>query len=190
MSDRIASARRSGKKRQGHRKRRGASNNQAQAIPTTKTANTGYIQSGTGLVARLDFPSLKGFFALNSGIILSAAYLDIYPVQGSYSKDFLPPTQLSLFTTDGSSIPLLALGAANGGVANINYDLEYGNTFYRYQMYPYMFSQLKNSTNFVTPLILAPTASQGASLQRMFFGDRFKVGNKIKLKIYYTSTLN
>ena len=161
-----------------------------QAISTSKTANTGYIQSGTGLVGRLDFPSLKGFFALNSGIILSAAYLDIYPVQGSYSKDFLPPPQMSLFTTDGSSIPLLALGLANGGVANINYDLEYGNTFYRYQMYPYMFSQLKASTNFVTPLIIAPTASQGTSVQRMFFGDRFKVGNKIKLKIYYTSTLN
>jgi hypothetical protein len=36
MSGRIASARRSGKKRQGRRKRRGASNNQAQAIPNTK----------------------------------------------------------------------------------------------------------------------------------------------------------
>ena len=36
MSDRIASARRSGKKRRGHRKRRGASNNQAQAIPNAK----------------------------------------------------------------------------------------------------------------------------------------------------------
>jgi Protein of unknown function (DUF4012) len=36
MSDRNASARRSGKKRHGHRKRRGASNNQAQAIPNAK----------------------------------------------------------------------------------------------------------------------------------------------------------
>src|SRR6185437_13814964 len=36
MSDRIASARRSGKKRQGHRKRRGESNNQTQAIPNAK----------------------------------------------------------------------------------------------------------------------------------------------------------
>ncbi|HEU4784598.1 MAG TPA: DUF4012 domain-containing protein, partial [Ktedonobacterales bacterium] len=38
MSDRIASARRSGKKRRGHRKRRGASNNQAQAIPNAKAS--------------------------------------------------------------------------------------------------------------------------------------------------------
>ncbi|HEX5440332.1 MAG TPA: hypothetical protein VFW76_05575, partial [Ktedonobacterales bacterium] len=37
MSGRIASARRSGKKRQGRRKRRGASNRQAQATPNTKT---------------------------------------------------------------------------------------------------------------------------------------------------------
>ncbi|HKW23155.1 MAG TPA: hypothetical protein VJO13_17355, partial [Ktedonobacterales bacterium] len=38
MSGRSASARLSGKKRQGRRKRRGASNNQAQALPNTKAA--------------------------------------------------------------------------------------------------------------------------------------------------------
>ncbi len=38
MSDRIVSARRSGKKRRSHRKRRGASNNQAQAIPNAKAS--------------------------------------------------------------------------------------------------------------------------------------------------------
>src|SRR5690242_20576895 len=51
MSDRVASARRSGKKRRGHRKRRGALNNQAQAMPHEETTaraagNTAELISG------------------------------------------------------------------------------------------------------------------------------------------------
>lgn len=163
-----------------------ASAQKLSAISTSLTGNTGYVQSGTGLVTRLDFPSLKGFFSLNSGIVLSAVQLDIYPVQGSYARDFSPPKDLALYTTDGSNLPL----AAGAGAARLNLDLEYGNTFYSFNMFNYMFSQLRANTNFVTPLILAPAASQGASLQRMYFGDRFKIGNKIKLRIYYTSILN
>jgi hypothetical protein len=160
-------------------------------VSSSATDNMAFVQSGTGLVARLDFPSLKGFFTASNGIILSAAYLDIYPVRGSYPQNFLPPSSLTLYTTDGSNIPLVSVGASNGGVANINYDHEYGvNTFYRYQIFPFVFSQLKASTNYFTPLILAPSTSQGGSVQRLYFGDRFNPGNKIKLNIFYTYALN
>lgn len=168
------------------------------AVSTSLTNNVGYVQSGTGLVTRLDFPTLKGFFDLNSGIILSAAELDIYPVQGTYSQDFRPPRYLQLYGTDRSNIPIYLPGAIGfNAPAQINYDLEYGNTFYSFSMFSFLYSQLKANTNYITPLILAPNTSQGSSLQRMYLGDRFKVGtkigsdhSKIKLKIYYTSTLN
>jgi hypothetical protein len=164
-------------------------------VPTAVTGNTGFVQSGTGLVTRLDFPSLKGFFALNSGIVLSAAELDIYPIQGTYSNITLQPNLLTLYPTDGSSLPIGSPSTIGLGTSQIHYDLEYGNTYYSFSMFNFLFAQLKANTNYVTPLILAPPVSQGSSVQRLYYGDRFKIGNyqngnKIKLRIYYTSTLN
>ncbi len=162
-----------------------------QPISTRSTKNVGYVQTGTGLVTRLDFPSLKSFFSINNGIVLSAAYLDISPIKGSYTSNFLPPSSLSLYATDGSSIPL---GSILGGSGSITYDHEFGlNTYYRYQLFSYIFGELKSSRGYITPLILAPSSSpgiQGGSVQRLYLGDRFYPETKIKLKIYYTYVLN
>ncbi|MBI1767496.1 MAG: DUF4270 family protein [Bacteroidetes bacterium] len=159
-----------------------------QRVSTESTNNIGFVQTGTGLVTRLDFPSLKSFFSLNNGIVISAAYLDISPIKGSYEKNFLPPSSLNLYATDGSSIPLTNI---IGGSANIAYDHEYGvNTYYRYQLFTFIFGQLKSSTGYVTPLILAPVGNQGNGVQRLYLGGRFNSQAKIKLKIYYTYVLN
>jgi hypothetical protein len=148
-----------------------------------------FVQSGTGLVTRLDFPSVKDFFSINNGVILNAAYLEIYPVRGSYTKDFLALSSLQLYSTDISNLPLSAV--TNGGLAPINYDLEFGaNTVYRYQLFPFLFGQIKSSANFITPLIVGPSGSQGSSLQRVYLGDRFYPETKIKLKLYYSYALN
>lgn len=158
-----------------------------QPISTRSTNNVGYVQAGTGLVTRLDFPSLKSFFSINNGIVLSAAYLDINPVKGSYATNLLPPTSLALYATDGSNMPLSSIGASS----SITYDREFGvNTYYRYQLFSYIFGELKSSRGYVTPLILAPAGNQGSSVQRLYLGDRFHPETKIKLKIYYTYVLN
>lgn len=159
-------------------------------VSTNVTEHINFVQSGSALVTRLDFPSVKSFFQLNNGVILNAAYLDIQPLRGSYPRNFLPPSSLSLYLTDDSNMPLG--GPVTGGTASIIYDYELGlNTVYRYQLFPYIFSQLKGSAfNYVQPLILAPSASQGSSIQRVYLGDRFYPDTKITLKIYYTYAIN
>ncbi|GHN03025.1 hypothetical protein WSM22_45140 [Cytophagales bacterium WSM2-2] len=158
-----------------------------QALSTRFTNHTAYIQAGTGLVTRLDFPTLKNFLSINNGVVLNAAYLEIYPVRGSYPKNFLPPNTLQLYTTDQSNLPLFNI---SGGTADLQLDYEHQvNTFYRYQVFQFVYNELKSSSVTITPLILGPVG-QGSNLRRLYFGDRFYPNTQIKLKLYYSYVLN
>jgi hypothetical protein len=159
------------------------------------TSHISFIQSGTGLVTRLDFPSLKNFFYvnINAGLTLNAAYLEVYPVQGSYPKNLLPLSTLQLFPTDNSNLP--SSSGISGGSAGIQYDYEFGlNTVYRYNLFSYIFTQVKANTSTIMPLILgppnSPAGNQGSSVSRVYVGDRFHPNTKIKLKIFYTYVPN
>jgi len=157
-----------------------------EGISSRLTGDVSYVQAGTGLVTRLDFPSLKTFFANNPALSLNAAYLVIYPEAGTYPKNTLPPKQLQLFTTDVSNIPLNV--APNVGIATISFDYQYGlNTQYTFDVFPYIFAQIKSGTNFITPLLLTPGGgSLGTNVQRLYLGDRIHPNTKIQLKIFYS----
>lgn len=160
------------------------------ALSSDKTNNKTYIQAGTGLVTRIEFPSLRNFFQLNNNVIINAAYLDVQPVRGSYPITLLPPSSLQLYDTDNSNIPFITSLAGN---ATIVYDYDYGlNTVYRFQIFPYLLGQLKNNSDHITPLILAPVGpqSQGSNVKRVYLGDRFYTDSKIKLKIFYSYAIN
>ncbi len=155
-----------------------------QPVPSSLTGNSTYIQTGTGLVTLIQFPSLKTFFSTNNGVILNAAYLQIHPLQGSYPKYLAPPSSLQLYFTDKSNIPLTPI---SGGLASIVYDYEYGiNTFYSFSIFSYVYGQIKASTNYFPPMILGPSGSQGADVSRVYLGDQLHPNTKIKLLIYYS----
>ncbi len=148
------------------------------------TNNATYVQTGTGLVTLIQFPSLKSFFSTETGVILNAAFLQVYPVHGTYPLYFPPPSPLQLYYTDLSYIPLSPI---SGGLANIQYDYEYGiNTLYSYPIFSYVLSQVKANTNYFPPLILAPSGGQGGNVSRVYLGDQLNPFNKIKLIIYYS----
>jgi len=148
------------------------------------TGDATYVQSGTGLVTLLQFPSLKSFFSTRTGVILNAAFLQVYPLQGTYPIYFPPPSPLQLYLTDNSYIPFTAI---SGAVVGIQYDYEYGiNTLYNYPLFSYVFSQIRTGTNYFPNLILAPSSSQGTNVSRVYLGDQFHPLNKIKLLIYYS----
>jgi len=157
-------------------------------ISSVLTNDVTYVQGGTGLVTRLDFPSVKTFFANNPSLILNAAYLVVSPEQGTYPKNLLPPKQLQLYATDATNIPLSSIA---GGSASITYDYQYGlNTGYTFQVYSYLFGQIKSGTNYITPLFLTSGGSLGDNVQRLYLGDRVHPNTKIQLKIYYSYAQN
>jgi len=158
-----------------------------EGISSRLTGDVSYVQAGTGLATRLDFPSVKAFFYNRPALTLNAAYLYVYPAGGSYPKNTLPPKQLQLYSTDASNIPLAPLQL--GGAANISYDYQYGlNTQYAFDLFSYLYGQIKISQNFVTPLLLIPGGSnQGTSVQRLYLGDRIHPNTKIQLKLFYSN---
>jgi hypothetical protein len=158
------------------------------AIPSAQTNHVTYVQAGTGLATKLEFPSVRTFFS-DRRIMLNAAYLEIYPVPATYPRSLAPPTSLNLYLSDQSNIPL---GSITGGIGVIAYDREYNiNTKYTFSMFSYWQQQLTSSNINSVPLILAPSNTLlGSSTQRVIIGDRFHPTSKIKLKIYYSYVPN
>jgi hypothetical protein len=155
-------------------------------ISSVLTNNVSYVQAGTGLVTRLYFPSFKTFFYNNPAITLNAAYLYVYPEAGSYPKNTLPPKVLQIYMTDDSNMALAPLQV--GGTANISYDYQYGlSTQYTFDLFTYLFGQLKSSENFTTPLLLSPGGGLGTNVQRLYLADRIHPNTKIQLKIFYSN---
>jgi hypothetical protein len=159
-----------------------------QQISSLHTDNTAFVQGGTGLATRLDFPSLKSFFQNQQNLVLNGVNLIIQPVRGTFPKNFLPPPQLQLYVTDQTNIPL---SIVNGASASISYDYEYGiNTKYTFQLFPYIFGQIKSGTNSISPLLLVGSANQGSNVQRLCISDRFYPNTKIQLQILYSYAQN
>jgi hypothetical protein len=157
-------------------------------ISSLVTGNVSYLQAGTGLVTRLDFPSVKSFFANQPSYIINGASLIVQPEQGTYPKNFLPPSQIQLYTTDQSNIPISSI---TGGTAGISYDFEFGtNTQYSFSLFQYIFGQVKSGTNYISPVLLAASGSQGSNVKRLYLGDRFHQNTKIKLQILYSHVPN
>ena len=159
----------------------------SKGISSVLTNDVSYVQAGTGLVTRLDFPSVKTFFANQPNLILNAAYLIVNPEAGTYPKNLLPPKQLQLYATDDTNIPLAAI---QGGSATISFDYQYGlNTQYSFNIFSYLFGQIKSGTNYITPLFLVP-GTLGSGVQRLYLGDRIHPNTKIQLKIFYSYAQN
>lgn len=157
-------------------------------VSSLHTGNVSFVQGGTGLATRLDFPSLKSFFANQQNLVLNAVNLIIQPERGTFPKNFLPPSQIQLYTTDQTNIPL---SIVNGASAGISYDNEYGiNTKYIFQLFPYIFGQIKSGTNSISPLLLVGSANQGSNVQRLYISDRFHPNTKIQLQILYSYAQN
>jgi hypothetical protein len=166
------------------------------AISSKSLNNVSYVQSGTGLMTRLDFPSVKAFFS-DQNLILVNSYLLVYPIQNTYNVgNALPPSSLALYTTDISNMPLGAEPSTSGsGILSspITYDKDFGlQTLYSFSMITYMSNEIRSTTsNVLTPLMLGSLSSNlGTTINRVYLGDMHNPKNKIKLLIYYSYALN
>jgi hypothetical protein len=122
-------------------------------------------------------------------LTLNAAYLYVYPEPGSYPKNTLPPKQIQLYLTDDSNIPITPVQV--GGTTNITYDYQYGlNTQYTFDLFTYLYGQIKSNANVVNPLLLTPGGGIGTSVQRLYLADRVHPNTKIQLKIFYSKAQN
>lgn len=159
-------------------------------LSSSLTNKQGFIQSGTGVACRIDFPNIKQLkYISDNGAIVDAQLL-LKPVNNSYSEKYPLADSLRVYVADNLnrlSSPLLnSAGSAVYGILNkksdefnenIGYTIPLGN-FLQKEM-------LKTSDSRSSLILMLPGISK--AVNRIVLGDQKHLDNKIQLKIYYIS---
>jgi len=164
-------------------------------IPVTKTGNTTYIQSGNGLMTKIQFPYLQSFFLQHPNLVVNKAELIIQNKINTYGPGFRLPTYLQLYVNNLSnlnvpigilsqdftpSLPQTALREYIGGV-------QFG--YYHFYITQYLGSQLYKPYYDGAALFLGtPVNSMENSLDRMLINNPLIDKNSIKLRLFFTQT--
>jgi hypothetical protein len=157
-------------------------------LSSVYTGNKGFIQSGTGIACRLDFPNIKQLKYLSDKGAIVDAKLIMKPAKNSYSKMFPLPEKLSVYVVDKLNRIKTKLTDSNSenleAVLNntndefdeiVGYELSLGS-FLQKEM-------LKQSDSRSGLLFTLPVLSK--VVDRVALGDQTNKESKMKLQIYY-----
>ncbi len=158
---------------------------QKDELPSTETNNIAYLQGGTGLVIRVDFPSLNEIMLIERGEI-AEAILSISPVYNSMVEFALPP-DLILYNTNKTNQKVGSVKTSDGTVVSsllVKDELYHEDTAYSFDVTQYLKSEIEDS--YVDPdnglLIVLPTDNQNATFRRLMVDAE---GANTRLDIYY-----
>ncbi|WP_348797689.1 DUF4270 family protein [Flavobacterium adhaerens] len=160
------------------------------SLSSEYTDNKGFIQSGTGIACRIDFPNIKQLkYIAEKGAIVDAKLI-IQPVKNSYSTMFALPETLSVYIVDklnrtkstftnynGDEVVATLNNANDEFDENVHYELSVGS-FLQKEM-------LKESDLKSGLLLTLPSLSK--IVDRVAIGDQANKDSEIKLQIYYIS---
>ncbi|TRX38948.1 DUF4270 domain-containing protein [Flavobacterium sp. ZT3R18] len=157
-------------------------------LSSTLTENKGFIQSGTGIVCRVDFPNIKQLKYLSDKGAIVDAKLIMKPAKNSYSKMFPLPEKLNIYVVDnynrmkstltnssGENIVAVLNSTNNEFDEIVGYELSLGS-FLQKEM-------LKESDSKSGLLFTLPILSK--VVDRVVLGDQTNKESKMKLQIYY-----
>lgn len=160
------------------------------SLSSVKTGNKAYIQSGTGIACRIDFPNIKQLKYISEKGAIVDAELIIKPIKNTYSdKNYSLPDSLRVFVADKLNRVTGTLnntGSATYAVLNTQTD-EF-NEYIGYKVSIGAFLQnemIKNSDSKLSLILTIPNILK--SVNRVMLGDQKNSNNKIQLKIYYIS---
>ncbi|WP_264565548.1 DUF4270 domain-containing protein [Flavobacterium sp. N3904] len=152
------------------------------------TGNKGFVQAGTGLVCRIDFPNVKQLKYLTENGAIVDAKLFIKPVKNSYSKLFPLPEKLNVYVVDNLNRTQSQLSDASGNILTANLNASNDefdeNIGYEINISGFLQKEMKKNSDFKYGLILTLPIS-AKNVDRVVLGDQLVKENKIELKIYY-----
>nr|WP_288833164.1 DUF4270 family protein [uncultured Flavobacterium sp.] len=154
------------------------------------TENKSFIQSGTGLACRVDFPNIKELkYIAEKGAIVDAQLI-IRPVNNTYSKTYPLADSLNVYVADQLNRIGGTLNSAAGtpiyAVLNKTEDEFDENIGYSIPLGTFMQSEMMKQSDSKSALILTiPNISK--AVNRLVLGNQKNTGNKVQLKIYYIS---
>ncbi len=159
-------------------------------LPVSATDGVSVIQSGVGLMTRLDFPYIHQFGADLGKVIVNRAFLRIQLPRNPEVPYMPPPARIGLYTTganndwDPSSSPLIT------GV--FEDDLVYNARYYQIDVSALMMqmAQEKTKSNYGFLLGPLPAATNSASTYPTTLDRLVLPSGSVKLHIYFTTLLD
>lgn len=154
------------------------------------TEHQGYIQSGTGVACKIDFPNIKQLKYISENGAIVDAQLVLNPVNNSYSEKYPLADSLKVYVGDNlnriSGSLVNAAGTSVFGILNKKSDEFNENVGYTVSVGTFLQKEMLKSSDSRSSLILTlPGISK--TVDRIVLGDQKHLNNKIQLKIYYIS---
>ena len=159
-------------------------------LSSNLTNNQGYIQSGTGIACRIEFPNIKQFKNISTNGAIVNAELILKPVNNSYSEKYPLADSLSVYVGDNlnriSGTLMNSAGTTVYGLLNKKSDEFNENVGYIIPVGAFLQKEMIKVADSRSSLILTlPGISN--SVDRLILGNQKHANNKIQLKIYYIS---
>lgn len=159
-------------------------------LSSTLLNNQGFVQSGTGVACRIDFPNIKQFKNISANGAIVDAQLILKPVNNTYSEKYPLADSLTVYVGDNlnriSGNLLNAAGSSVYGKLSKSSDEFNENVGYSISVGSFLQKEMLKQSDSRSSLILTlPGIAQ--SVNRIVLGDQKHLNNKIQLKIYYIS---
>jgi hypothetical protein len=163
-------------------------------IPSSKTANKSFSQYLSGVMTKIQFPTIRQILQVKNYIKVLTAQLIIPPVKGTYTNYALPPYLTLATTTVLNQIGAPLVTVTSNGTAviqsgNLFIDYVYGeNTNYSYDVTSYIKVLVNDGTINQNGLLLVPPSGPlTTNFNRVIVGDKFNPNEKIQLQVYYVT---
>jgi hypothetical protein len=158
-------------------------------LSSSQTDNKAFIQSGTGIACRVDFPNIKQLKYISDKGAIVDAELIIRPVNTTYSDTYPLPDSLRVFVADKLNRitgTLNSTGSSTYAILNTQRDEFNEDIGYKVSIGPFLQNEMiKNSDSQLSLVLALPNISK--AVNRLLVGDQKNTNNKIQLKIYYIS---
>lgn len=161
-------------------------------LESAETGGQIFLQAGSGILPRLDFPDLESLYRLGDGEIINAE-LVLEPLRGSYSTNDPLPSFLVLQITDrnnGLGPTVIEPQTGQTIVSTLEADYAYQeNTAYRFPITSYVKSILETDEYIDYSLFVGlPGLGFQNTVESLVLGGNRGQKNPIRLEIYYSFT--
>lgn len=159
-------------------------------LSSSFTNQQGFIQSGTGVACRIDFPNIKQLKYISDNGAIVSADLILKPVNNTYSEKYPLADSLRVYVGDNlnriSASLVNSAGTTVYGILNKKSDEFNENVGYTIPVGSFLQKEMLKKADSRSSLILTlPGISK--TVNRIVLGDQKHLNNKIQLKIYYIS---
>ena len=179
------------------------------ALPSAQSGNMAFVQAGTGIMTRVDLPSIRQLNNLNY-TFANTAQLILQPVRSSITNAYFLPSSLYVYLCDknndyilsgGSPLPLTTLTSAGTSavVGTLVNDFVNDRQYYTVDVSQFVRDIMASESEISYGLLLRTSATSvsgglydvnsefSKSFTRIVFADQANPNGRTKLEIKYTT---